>query len=782
MRSTAGMGAVSYRLRRLVRMRWRTLAVLTLVVAALGGVVLALAAGAARTLSAPDRYSDARGDVWDASIAQSGEAPPRTDELRALPAVARVEMLTFVFGGLTHPGVPIEEDHVDALVFAGEHDAFGTTLVAGRDPAATDEFVANRAFVESNGARLGDRFELHTITREAAERSGFDAPEADGPSIPATLVGVVDAPSSLEDPTAMVAFPASVLDLGDMGVSESNGSVALKPGATLADLRTQLDGLPDGGAFTLDEAQWVPQPVRDAVSAQGQGLAIVTAIAAVATIVVVGQLLSRQVRVDRAERLVLRTIGMTERQVVADQLVAAAVPVIAGTGLAAVAAWLASDIFPYGFVARVEPHPGLRFDPLVHVALALALAVLVLAWVLAALVVAGRSRVRAAGPGVVDAVATRVPPQPATGVRFAFTRHARDAVGPIGPVVAMVAVLTVLVGALTFGASLRHLVDRPSYWGANYDRQIGQGGGEVPEDVLAYLQADPDVTAFSLAGSIRASVGTHPLYVTAMEPARGSLVPVVLRGRLPSGPDEAAIGSIEASDLGLGVGDDVTLTSDEGTERTLRITGIAVVPNPQGADGVGQDVVLSSIDALRAVGPSAEATVVFVRLRPGVDGDAWTAALAEAAGVQSERPDPPAVIVNASRVRSIPYLVAATLGALAVLSLFHQLVLSTQRRRRDLAVLRALGADGRWATGVVHWQASAFTALVLLVGTPLGVVAGRLVYHAYVDRIGARPTASVPLLAFVLVVVALLALANAVAVPTARRARRRSPAATLAAE
>jgi hypothetical protein len=473
---------------------------------------------------------------------------------------------------------------------------------------------------------------------------------------------------------------------------------------------------------------------------------------------------------------------MTERQVVADQLLEAAVPVVAGTLLAVVAAWLASDVFPYGFVTRVEPHPGLRFDPLVLVVGALGLAALVLAWVVAALVLGGRSRVRTGGPGVVDAVATRVPPQPATGVRFAFTRQARDAVGPAGPVVAMVVVLTILVGALTFGASLRHLVDQPSYWGANFDRQIGSGGDQLPDELLARLQSDPDVAAFSLAATVRASVGTHPLYVTALEPVRGSLTPVILHGRLPAGTDEAAIGSLEAHDLGVGLGDDVTLTNDASVDRTVTITGIALVPNPEGAEGVGQDVVVSSIAALQEIDASAHPTVIDIRLRPGADRAAWDRSLAEDLHLQTGGPDPPEVIVNAARARSIPYLIAGTLGALAVLSLFHQLIISTSRRRRDVAVLRALGADGRWASGVVHWQASAFTALVLLVGTPLGVVAGRLVYHTYVDHIGARPTASVPLGAFVLVVLALLALANAVAVPTARRARRRSPAATLAAE
>ena len=68
--------------------------------------------------------------------------------------------------------------------------------------------------------------------------------------------------------------------------------------------------------------------------------------------------------------------------------------------------------------------------------------------------------------------------------------------------------------------------------------------------------------------------------------------------------------------------------------------------------------------------------------------------------------DRPAAIINVARARSVPYVVAGVLVVLALLNLAHHLILSAPRRRRDLAVLRALGADSRWVTGVVHWQAS----------------------------------------------------------------------------
>lgn len=54
-------------------------------------------------------------------------------------------------------------------------------------------------------------------------------------------------------------------------------------------------------------------PVRDAVDARGKGVAVVAGIVAIATVVVVGQLLDRQFRLSTAQARVLRSIGMTPR-------------------------------------------------------------------------------------------------------------------------------------------------------------------------------------------------------------------------------------------------------------------------------------------------------------------------------------------------------------------------------------------------------------------------------------------------------------------------------------
>jgi predicted lysophospholipase L1 biosynthesis ABC-type transport system permease subunit len=152
----------------------------------------------------------------------------------------------------------------------------------------------------------------------------------------------------------------------------------------------------------------------------------------------------------------------------------------------------------------------------------------------------------------------------------------------------------------------------------------------------------------------------------------------------------------------------------------------------------------------------------------------------------ADLPDEPAfrppAIVNVSRVRGIPFVLAAVLAALSLLTVCHVMLTSMRSRRRDLAILRSLGADRGWITRAVHWQATVLTLLPVLVGIPVGVVIGRLVFVAFADSMGAVHDAAVPLLTIALGALALVALANAIAELVSRRTRRREPALLLQGE
>ncbi|HEX9259660.1 MAG TPA: FtsX-like permease family protein, partial [Acidimicrobiales bacterium] len=554
-------------------------------------------------------------------------------------------------------------------------------------------------------------------------------------------------------------------------------AVRLSPGATTEELRADLEALGGPDVFGITSAEIVPEAVRSAAETQGNSLMLLAAIVGVATLVVLGQLLVRQVRLSDSHSLVLRSLGMGRRGLVADPVSRAAMATVAGSVGAAVVAYAASGRFPTGFVRQLEPDPGLRFDAVVHVLGAILLAVALVAWTLVG-VVAARSQGQPGHSRVVEIVASQVRPLSlATGIRFAFGRTGQSRRVAASPVIDLLIVLAVLVGALTYGASLAGLLEVPSRFG-NTDLGIGTGGDAVPEDVTARLADDPDVEALALAGVILVTAAAGAIDVVGLQPVAGDIAPTTLSGRLPTGPDETALGRVTARRLGVGVGDELDVRSAAG-EVTLRVTGLAVIPGVEGG-GLGNGAIVTRA-GLERLEPGVTLGNALVRLKGGASAGV-VQRLSDDIGMQVGQFDPPAEIVSIERVRSVPYLIALALGALAVLSLAHQLIVSARQRVRDLAIMHALGSSGRSLVATVHWQATAFTLVVAALALPLGYIGGRFVYRRFVESLGAQEVVEVPWAAAAITLVALLVAANLAASIPARLARRLPPAGRLKAE
>ena len=95
--------------------------------------------------------------------------------------------------------------------------------------------------------------------------------------------------------------------------------------------------------------------------------------------------------------------------------------------------------------------------------------------------------------------------------------------------------------------------------------------------------------------------------------------------------------------------------------------------------------------------------------------------------------------VEIDRLRQIDWLpVALTLllGAFVLLAVGHGLVTGVRRRRRELALLKTLGFVRRQVRATIGWQATALAAIGIVVGVPLGVVVGSLVWRAVADGLG----------------------------------------------
>ena len=224
----------------------------SLLVAVGAFLTLGVAAGAARTLSASDRYTDAQDVRFDVMVEQMAGAP-RTADLEGLDAVEAVRSATFVFGGLD-PGSEDQSDLgrqvetskdfgdrelVDALVFAGSSEPLTIRVVEGRlpDPEVPTEFVVSRDFAEETGTRIGDRVRLVTVSTVTAEATGFAGGVPDGPSFEAELVGTVRGPAELQDDYMLAVFPGSLLAAGDIGVASTQHVIQLSDGSSQADLR-----------------------------------------------------------------------------------------------------------------------------------------------------------------------------------------------------------------------------------------------------------------------------------------------------------------------------------------------------------------------------------------------------------------------------------------------------------------------------------------------------------------------------------------------------------------
>ena len=190
--------------------------------------------------------------------------------------------------------------------------------------------------------------------------------------------------------------------------------------------------------------------------------------------------------------------------------------------------------------------------------------------------------------------------------------------------------------------------------------------------------------------------------------------------------------------------------------------------------------------------------LVFVRLRSGVSraaGRASVQRIAEAANKEFAA-DPnaagdnvtvlgvqrPVQIVNYRSIGSTPVILAVGLAVGAIVALALTLVASVRHRRRDLALLKALGFTPRQLASVVAWQSTVTAVVGVIVGVPLGIVIGRQLWTLFARNINAVPDPTVPVVSVVLVALGALVFANVVAAIPGRIAARTPTAMVLRAE
>jgi cell division protein FtsX len=781
-----------------LRRRWRSLAVLALLVAVASGTVLTALAGARRGATAVDRLKDRTLPATAAILANT----PNFDwsKARTLP-----EVEAFGYFGPTFPieGLP-PEIQAEPMIGDAVMDTLERPVVlAGRmfDRGRVDEAVTGPGFLEQQHKRLGETVQVVLPTpAELRTMTGSGPGDAfTGPRLAVRIVGVVSSPW-WGDPSVVNLSPAVAARYPDSLVRApgtpsgspfyANALVRLHGGtAAIPRLRTDFARVTGRSDIeVIDLSDWVDRPALQQTSFEARCLLAFGAAAFLAALFLVGQAVARSSAAATAELQPLRAVGMNPAQSVATAAATPAVAGVLGGALGVAAAVVASRWFPIGLAKRAEPSPGTSADWLVLGPGLAAAALLVAAGAaVAAWLALGASRRAPSGRrSAVAAAVTRagLPVPVVVGTRFALEPGRGRTAVPVRPALvgAVVGVLG-LLAALTFARGVADVAGHPEKFGQTYQLNafVGDRGQDAgPTDrLLAALRRNVDVQGVEDARTAVAtgSDGDSSVSLYSYSAGPKPIDTVVTSGRMPRSADEVLLAPRTMETLRARVGEPVALTGSKGTV-TLTVTGTGLVP--AGAHNTYADggwITEAGYDALFT---SWKFRTVYVALRPSARtpdaGERLTAALTRAdpalAPFVLEPSEPLREVTALEQVRMLPILLGIFLGLLAVGAVGHALVTAVRRRQHDIAVLRAVGMTRRQCRWIAVTQAMVLALVGLMFGVPLGVAVGRLVWRAVASSTPFQYDPPVALVALVLVGPAALLIVNVLAAWPGHRAAR----------
>jgi hypothetical protein len=388
------------------------------------------------------------------------------------------------------------------------------------------------------------------------------------------------------------------------------------------------------------------------------------------------------------------------------------------------------------------------------------------------------------------------------GVRLALEPGRGRSSVPLRSALAGTALSVLAVAAaFTFGANLLHLVHTPRLYGQGWDAAIDLQFSTIsPAQTERLLSRAAGVSGWSFGDHGIISVGGSNLVVPAIGMAAGRgplLAPTLLAGRAPRTSHEIVLGTSVLRQIGRHVGQSVTVTVN-GRRAVDRIVGRAVFPNfGQGSFtptdlGQGAETTAAVLQA-QAVPPGETPGYEFVLMRftPGTRRAAGLASVTRSmasycATIQQstclltdQRPNG---VTNYAGIDGTPEVLAALLAVLGLAVLGQLIVVSGRRRRRDFAIMKVLGMIRRQVAAVTAWQVTTLTSLALLAGLPLGAALGRWAWMLFGSELGLPGEAIVPVTLILLMVPAVILVANAVAFWPARTVSRLSAAEVLRTE
>ena len=713
------------------------------------------------------------------------------------------------------------------------------TVVQGRmaDPDRVGEVVMTATAAQVLRVHVGQVVPLGLYTGAQTSQPGFGTPRvAPRLLVRARLVGIVVSNTQVVqddvDRTYGIVMLTPAFIRKAIAVSPASTTPVLyglqldHGGRDVPRVEQEIIGIiPPGFTYEFHVTSRVVAEVELAVKPESVALGAFGAIAALVCLVVGVQAISRQLRSEHEDRRVMRALGAGPAATAGEGLIGVLAAVVLGSLLAVAVAVGLSPFTLLGPVRAVYSHTGFAFDRTV---LGAGLAVLLGGLGAAAVALAYRG-----APHRVDRtrqVVTRrstitrgaemagMPVACVVGVRFAFEPGRGRTTVPVRSVLVGTALAVATVAAtLTFASSLGTLVSRPPLYGWNWSFALNPSN-DVPPKTLSMLDHDPGVAAWAGVDYTNAEIDNQTVPILLASPG-ARVSPPVLSGHGLDANDEIVLGAATLAVLHKHIGD--TVSASLGTRKDapdyipptrLKIVGTATFPAVGYASFVadhtsmGTGALVSTgiypaayLRAVHSPDPNLNGpNLVFVRLRAGVGAAAGRADMQRIANAANKEfaSDPhaagnyvvvlgvqrPAQIVNYRSIGSTPILLAAGLAAGAIIALALTLAASVRQRRRDLALLKALGFTRRQLAAAVAWQATVAAAVGIVVGIPLGIAIGRQLWTLFARNINSVPDPTVPVLWVLLVAVGALVFANLVAALPGHDAARTPTALVLRTE
>lgn len=778
------MGAAWAWARSELRRRRRATVALALLIGVSGAVVLTAAAGARRTDSAFSRFLESN-DSADVQLQYSATNDIDDKVLEALRRHPDVETVAPAYITVAFS----EDSDYDLLLLASPgpelfRDVDRPRVLEGRlpDPAAADEILVTRFAKNSLGVRVGDIMTVGTFGAEQFDAQGFED-EPSGPVLELRVVGVAITAYDVADPefAALFATPAYFDShwgqVGGFGPSMQVTTRGDRDPSTV--VREAIAGFDFEESFLTSSSELTAK-VEDGTRVLAIGLATFATVAGLAALVACAQALHRRVAEAASDLPALRAMGLSRGQRSSAMGLTIAPVVVAGVLLAVVLAIPASGAMPIGAARSAEPHPGIDIDgQVLLVGAALFTVTLLLAAGLSASRVGrralhgqpsephGRRR-----PGRARLLGARLSPPSHLGVAMALEPGVGPTAVPVRSTLIGAAVGAAgVVAVLTFGASLDSLVREPARSGWNWTF----APDDLAEDDLAEVMAIPGVDDVGRLVHRQVVVDGEQMLAIAVESDKGTPSLTVLRGRMPTGSREIAVGPKLADRSELGLGDAIGIEDPGGGgTRDMAVVGEVLFPTFDDDNAFNDGVALAP-GVIDELAQSDGFDKVIVGFDPTISTDEAARRLTDVVpGSLSiyAYPALPADVANLDAVRFLPRLLGLFLGLLALTAVGHALTTSVHRRRRDLGIVRSLGFRGVDIARTIAAQSLTLIVTGLVVGIPMGIVIGRLSWRLVAEGIGVSATPTIPPVALVAVVLGALLGSGLLAVLPARAAAR----------